>query len=108
MMSPKGISAMTTEKRGQTSWFFNHGEEPGQFAEQKAGILPDFANEPTPDAKGALSHIKSGKDYAVLTAENPNNTRMSVEENAKRNRELVSDLKKKGYEATPVEGNTKD
>src|SRR5229473_488164 len=32
MMSPEAVSAMTTETRGQTSWFFNHGEEPGEFA----------------------------------------------------------------------------
>ena len=108
MMSPEAVPAMTTETRGQTSWFFNHGEKPGEFAEQKAGILPDFANQPTPNAKEALDHIKSGKDYAVLTAENPNNTRATPEENAKRNRELVADLKAKGYEAVPVEGNTKD
>jgi hypothetical protein len=108
MMSPEAVPAMTTETRGQTSWFFNHGEEPGKFAEQKAGILPDFANESTPDAKGALNHIKSGKDFAVLTAENPNNTRASVEDNAKRNRELAADLRKKGYDPISVEGHTKD
>ena len=71
---------MTTETRGQTSWFFNHGEKPGTFAEQKAGILPDFANAPTPDAKATLDHIRSGKDFAVLTAENPSNERSTPEE----------------------------
>jgi hypothetical protein len=108
MMSPEAAPAMTTETRGQTSWFFNHGEKPGTFADQKAGILPDFANAPTPDAKAALDHIKSGKDFAVLTAENPNNERATPEENEKRNRALVEDLRKKGYEPVPVEGNTKD
>ena len=108
MMSPEAVPAMTTETRGQTSWFFNHGEKPGTFAEQKAGILPDFANAPTPDAKATLDHIRSGKDFAVLTAENPNNERSTPEENEKRNRALVKDLRKKGYEPVPVEGNTKD
>lgn len=108
MMSPEAVPAMTTETRGQTSWFFNHGGTPGEFAEQKAGLLPDFANAPTPDAKATLDHIKAGKDYAVLTAENPNNERATPEENAKRNRALVEDLRKKGYEPVPIEGNTKD
>ena len=58
MMSPEAVPAMTTETRGQTSWFFNHGGKPGEFAEQKAGTLPDFASEPTPDSKGTLDHIK--------------------------------------------------
>lgn len=49
MFSPEAMPAMTTETRGQTSWFFNHegvrgGEAPGRFAEQKAGLLPEFAN----------------------------------------------------------------
>ena len=108
MMSPEAVPAMTTETRGQTSWFFNHGETPGEFAEQKAGILPEFANHPTPDAKSALEHIKSGKDYAVLTAENPGNKRLSAEENAQRNRALVADLQNRGYEVVPVEGGNKD
>jgi autonomous glycyl radical cofactor GrcA len=55
-----------------------------------------------------LDHIKSGKDYAILQAENPNNERISDAENAKRNREMVSELRKAGYEPVPVEGNTKD
>lgn len=108
MMTPEAVPAMTTETRGQTSWFFNHDGAKGEFADQKAGLLPDFANAPTPDSKTTLEHIKSGKDYAVLTAENPNNTRVTPEENAARNRELVADLRSKGYEPVPVEGNTKD
>jgi hypothetical protein len=48
MMSPEAVPAMSTETRGQTSWFFNHSDKPGEFAEQKAGILPNFANAPSP------------------------------------------------------------
>ena len=58
--------------------------------------------------KSALEHIKSGKDYAVLTAENPGNKRLSAEENAQRNRALVADLQNRGYEVVPVEGGNKD
>jgi hypothetical protein len=43
----KAKAAMTTETRGQTSWFFNNkdvraGEPLGKFAQQKAGVLPDW------------------------------------------------------------------
>lgn len=133
MMSPESIPAMTTETRGQNSWF-NFGKhlrdeqgsiadkgQPGYkapnerpYAEQKAGILPDFAQE-RPGVKTAekapeevLNHIKSGKDYAILQAENPGNERISDEENAKRNAELEKDLRDKGYKPQPVGGHTKD
>lgn len=113
MMSPEAVPAMTTETRGQTSWFFNNegvrgGEPLGKFAEQKAGLLPEYASERTPEAGKTLDHIKSGKDFAVLTAENPNNERISDQENVIRNRKLVSELREKGYNPVPVEGNTKD
>jgi Protein of unknown function (DUF3293) len=113
MMNPEAVPAMTTETRGQTSWFYNNegvrgGEPLGKFADQKAGLLPEYANERTPDAGSVLSHIKSGKDYAVLTAENPDNTRISPEENSKRNRELAKDLREKGYKPVPVEGSNAD
>ena len=75
MMNPDAVPAMTTETRGQTSWFFNNegvrgGEPLGKFADQKAGLLPEYANERTPEAGKTLDHIKSGKDFSVLTAEN--------------------------------------
>lgn len=113
MMNPEAVPAMTTETRGQTSWFYNNegvrgGEPLGKFADQKAGLLPEYANERTPDASSVLSHIKSDKDYAVLTAENPDNTRISPEENSKRNRELAKDLREKGYKPVPVEGSNAD
>jgi hypothetical protein len=44
--SEKAIPALTTETKGQTSWFFNNkdvrnGSEVGRYAEQKAGVLPE-------------------------------------------------------------------
>ena len=52
MFSKEAMPAMTTETRGQTSWFFNNkgvrgGEPLGQFATQKAGLLPEDMNERT-------------------------------------------------------------
>lgn len=46
MFSPLAQRAMTTETRGQNSWFVEHnkpGQEPKVYAPQKTGILPDFA-----------------------------------------------------------------
>lgn len=109
MMSPEAVPAMTTETKGQTSWFFNHGEEPGKFAEQKAGLLPEeFTKSTAADPKKALEHIKSGKNYAVLTAENPENVRASEADNAKRNSALLKELEEKGYKPVPVEGHNSD
>lgn len=51
MMSPEAVPAMTTETRGQTSWFFNHGDTPGEFAEQKAGLLPEEFHSPGAEPK---------------------------------------------------------
>lgn len=57
MYSPEAQKALTTETRGQNSWvnFGPHGEHnrknPGQtiYADQKAGLLPDWAMEHHPD-----------------------------------------------------------
>lgn len=49
MFSPEAQPAMTTETRGQTSWFYgNKGVVPGEFAPQKAGIMPGFTGSRTP------------------------------------------------------------
>ena len=74
MMNPDAVPAMTTETRGQTSWFFNNegvrgGEPLGKFADQKAGLLPEYANERTPEAGKTLYHIKSGKKKPLLEAD---------------------------------------
>jgi hypothetical protein len=112
-LSPEAVPAMTTETRGQTNWYFNNkgvrgGMNPGAFAEQKAGLLPDFATTPPERAGDVFNHIKSGKDYAVLTAENPSNGRLSDAENLSRNEALLKDLREKGHEPIPVQGHTKD
>jgi Protein of unknown function (DUF3293) len=62
----------------------------------------------SPDAKPVLDHIKSGKDFALLTAENPNNTRADAADNAKRNREMKADLEKMGYKPVEIEGHNAD
>ena len=133
MFSPEAVPAVTTETRGQNSWvnFGKHlrnaeGNIPAKgelgaippierpFAEQKAGLLPEWATKPegVPADAGAatktLAHIQSGKDYAVLTAENPKNARISDTENAARNAELEKELRAKGYEPVHVEGNNQD
>ena len=124
MFSPEAKPALTTETRGQNSWV-NYGPHmrdaegnilakgdkgylsPSMrpFAEQKAGILPESA-QITPE--NVLDHIRSGKDYAVVTAENPENSRISDADNADRNAKLVSDLRKRGYNPIEVQGNNKD
>ncbi|MCU1301738.1 MAG: hypothetical protein JWQ87_2022 [Candidatus Sulfotelmatobacter sp.] len=59
-------------------------------------------------SKDIVNHIRSGKNYAIMQSENPHNGRLTPEENAVRTKTLLDDLKKYGYEAVPVEGNTKD
>jgi hypothetical protein len=115
MMDPVARPAMTTETRGQTSWFFNNegvrgGKTAGQFADQKAGVLPDFAMErDAVKPKEVFDHIKGDKKpFAVLTAENPGNERLSDAENIQRNHELLQDLKDKGYNPKAVGGVNKD
>jgi Protein of unknown function (DUF3293) len=116
MMDPVARPAMTTETRGQTSWFFNNedvrfGEKAtGQFADQKAGILPDFAMErDAAKPKEVFDHIKGDKKpFAILTAENPGNERLTDAENTQRNHDLLQDLKDKGYNPKFVGGVNKD
>jgi len=133
MFSPEAVPALTTETRGQNSWvnFGAHlrdaeGNIPGKgepgaihpadrpFAEQKAGLLPEWTHTPegspedTKVAADTLAHIGSGKDYAILTAENPKNTRISDEENVTRNADMEKELRSRGYEPVPVEGHNQD
>ena len=72
--SEKALPALTTETKGQTSWFFNHegvrnGEPLGKFAPQKAGLLP----EPKAGDFKLISHdefvkaVKSNSQAASLT-----------------------------------------
>ncbi len=70
MFSPLAQKAMTTETRGQNSWFnfskTNEGKEPKdrKFAEQKVGILPD---EFLPSAQ----QKQASDDKTVQEDENP-------------------------------------
>ena len=113
MYSENAQPALATETKGQASHVFNNelvrnGEaKPGDFfPEQKAALLPDEFH----GGKGAevLNHIKGNRPFAVLTAENPMNTRVSDVENARLNAKLISDLRKKGYASVAVEGHNAD
>jgi hypothetical protein len=53
MFSPLARRAMTTETRGQNSWVNKYGVTPDDFAEQKAGLLPD-------------SYVALPSEYAAL------------------------------------------
>lgn len=108
MFSQSAVPAMTTETKGQTSWFFNNkgvrgGAPVGAFATQKAGLLPQYMK-----SHPVIDHIESGKPFAVLTAENPLNGRISDGENAKLNAKLVSQLRQDGYHPVEVEGHNQD
>jgi len=104
-LSPEAVPAMTNETRSQTSSFFKNSNT---FPEQKATIPPDYAMSDASDAKKVFDHIKSGKNYALLTAENPGNERLSDEDNLARNQEFLKELRDKGYKPVPVEGHVKD
>jgi len=128
MYSQEAQPALATETKGQASWVFNHkgvrdgSSMPGdQFPEQKAALMPKEFQSKTykpdnssgewteyPNTNRVLDHIKDDKPFAVLTAENPKNTRISDAENSKLNDQLMKDLKDKGYEPVPVEGHNKD
>jgi hypothetical protein len=108
--SKDALPALTTETKGQTSWFFNNkgvrgGEPLGKFADQKAGLLPEQFHTAT---SPVIDHIKANKPFAVLTAENPQNTRISDAANQKLNEQMVAELKQEGYHPVAVEGHNSD
>lgn len=105
--SKDALPALTTETKGQTSWFFNNknvreGGALGNFAQQKAGLLPEFLSKPV------LDHIKANKPFAVLTAENPQNSRVSDSANAAANQKMLAELRKEGFHPVEVEGHNRD
>jgi hypothetical protein len=55
-------------------------------------------------SKSNISGLLEKKDWAIMTAENPDGKAMSPEENATRNSQLESELKSKGLEFVPVRG----
>lgn len=123
MFSPEALPALTTETRGQNNWV-NQGPhmrnaegqiiqkgEPGYlapterpFAENKAALLPEkfLAEHPVIEA------IKSGEPFAILQAENPQNTRVSEAKNAELTETLRRELISRGYKPVAVGGNTRD
>jgi hypothetical protein len=126
MFSPEAIPALTSETRAQNNWV-NFGEhmrdengnlrkkgEPGYlspterpYAENKAVVLPPEFHAKLDDT--VLSRVQDPKaQWAVLQSENPNNTRISDEENAQRTEALRQELIQKGYHPIEVGGNTKD
>jgi hypothetical protein len=58
--------------------------------------------------RSAMKGAGSTERFAILTAENAGGRSMSAAENAVRNRALVAELKKRGYEPTPAAGRYKD
>lgn len=113
MYSEAAQPALATETKGQASHVFNNENvrngkaQPGDvFPEQKAAILPSEFH----GGKGSevLEHVKAGKPFSVLTAENPMNKRLSDAANAKLNEQLLGDLRDKGYKPVSVEGHNRD
>ena len=66
------------------------------------------AEEAKAKSDAVVKHIESGKKFAILQAENPQNTRISEAENAKLTQQLKQELIDKGYKPVEVGGNTKD
>jgi len=92
-------------------------------AQRKADEIRDkYRTEGVPetvDVKGTTKEFKSaneetftdpeksplrGKQYAILTAENPGGKALTPEENAARNEILIKELREAGFEPIPVEG----
>lgn len=74
MFSPEAVKALTTETRGQNSWV-NYGplgeqnrKNPANttYADQKAGILPDWAAKDVPEIKSPVKHNLKKAGLAAL------------------------------------------
>lgn len=79
MMSPEALPAMTTETKGQTSWFFHNkavreGAPLGAFADQKAALLPsEFYSRPESNVPAddiLAAHAKNGGSIFSLNKGN--------------------------------------
>lgn len=125
MYSPAAQKAMTTETRGQNSWvnFGPHAEHnrsnPSNtiYANQKAGILPDWAHEhdehdnfgQTGESKNNINKsegndnsVKNQKPHFIFSAENP---LYEDRKKIKMNHDQVIDfLRNKGYNAESMHG----
>lgn len=88
MYTPEAQKALTSETRGQNSWvnFGPHGEENRKnpantkYAEQKAGILPDFAMEKESRKKFADGGMAMPAGFSLDSAPNaiPDSTPQSL------------------------------
>ncbi len=73
-------------------------------------IIPDELKDKYNSLKPVLefvhpnnSELRTGQ-WGILTAWNPSNNRLPIDENRKRNEELIADLEQKGYRPEPVNG----
>ncbi len=78
-------------------------EESRALKEQSAYFKKNTEYKKASTLKASDSPLKT-KQWAIVTASNPNNQALSPDENATRNAKLIEDLEAQGYEAIPVEG----
>jgi hypothetical protein len=80
------------------------GKAPGKeqpVTERNAKFMPASRDD---FSKDNISGLLGKKDWAILTAENPDGRSLSADENADRNAKLESELNAKGFEFVPVRG----
>jgi len=98
-------NALTKEFRGKQKGADIKAEESTVKIQEKKEVEKEFeAATPESFINMDTTPLK-GTQYAVLTAENPGNQQASAKENAKKNKELMEELKKAGYKPIPVKGN---
>lgn len=76
-------------------------EESRALKEQSAYFKKNAKYKKASTLKASDSPLKT-KQWAILTASNPNNQALSPEANAARNAKLTEDLEAQGYEAIPI------
>lgn len=97
MFSPEAQKALTTETRGQNSWvnYGPHGENnranPAKtvYAEQKAGLLPEWAMKPTPQE----SNIQGAKTGLYSKAASIAEEKMGGKASAEQIRGMLKEVK---------------
>ena len=103
MYSPEAQKALTTETRGQNSWvnFGPHGKHnranPNQtvYADQKAGLMPDWTMEKSDVTMSKEDFIKEHKKLVGIL-KNPTKEKLA-EEAADQGKELKEELDKSDY-----------
>lgn len=72
-------------------------------------VSPSRSAEHITNGEDVLNHIQNGGHFAIITAENPQNTRIEDQtENDRRNEALRNDLVRNGYNPIPAEGRNRD